>query len=163
MNKTIAILILGTAVSLSAQSVRFGVQGALSLPDNDLSDNADLGIQAGGHARFDLGRGHGVMARADLASYSQNNSTHVTNLAIAADYTYHFEQRQRGIYVLGGIAQQNYHTSFPGDSRNDSGLGFDLGAANCLMVVCLGKIDLYFDIFAPGIPSCICGVILGRT
>jgi hypothetical protein len=65
MKPILAILILGTALSLSAQDVRFGVQGALALPDNDLTDNADAGLQLGGHVRWDFGRGHGVMAPGD--------------------------------------------------------------------------------------------------
>lgn len=128
MNKALAILIMGTALSLSAQEVRFGVQGALSLPANDLTDNANTGLQGGGHVRWDFRQGHGLMARADLTLFGRNNGVDVSDLAIAADYTYHFERRQRGLYVLAGLADHNYHTSFQGDSRNDSGLGFDIGA-----------------------------------
>ena len=128
MKRAAAILIMGTALALSAQGVRFGVQGALSLPANDLADNADTGLQLGGHARWDFRNGHGLMARADATFFGQNDGVDVSSLAVAADYTYHFERRQRGLYVLAGLAQQNYRTSFHGDSQNDSGLGFDLGA-----------------------------------
>ncbi len=128
MNKTLTILILGSALALSAQEVRFGVQGALSLPTSDLSDNADAGVQVGAHARWDFTGGHGVMARTDLTFYGQNQGVNVNGLAFAADYTYHFERRQRGLYALAGLNEQNYHTSFQGYSRNDSGLGFDIGA-----------------------------------
>jgi hypothetical protein len=124
----LAILVMGTALSLSAQEVRFGVQGALSLPANDLADNADAGLQLGGHARWDFGRGHGVMARADATFFGQNDGVTVNDLAIAADYTYHFERRQRGLYVLAGLSEQNYRTSYQGYSQNNSGLGFDIGA-----------------------------------
>jgi len=130
VNISFKILILGSAISLTlaAQDARFGVQGALSLPANDLASNADTGLQLGGHARWAFNGGHGVMARADLTFYGQSNSISVNSIAVAADYTYHFEQSQRGPYLLAGLSQQNYHTSFPSYSRNDSGLGVDLGA-----------------------------------
>lgn len=128
MNKAVAILIMGTALTLSAQEVRFGVQGALSFPANDLTDNANTGLQGGGHVRWDFKQGHGLVARADLTLFGRNDGVDVSDLAVAADYTYHFERRQRGLYVLAGLSEHNYRTSFHGDSRNDGGLGLDLGA-----------------------------------
>ena len=128
MKTTLAILIVGTALSLSAQDVRFGVQGALAIPSGDLSDNADAGLQLGGHAKWDFTHGHGLMARIDTTFFGQNDGVNVTNLGVAADYTYHFERRQRGLYLLVGLSDQNYHTSFDGYSRNDNGLGLDFGA-----------------------------------
>ncbi|MDR3673234.1 MAG: outer membrane beta-barrel protein [Holophaga sp.] len=127
MKTTLAILILGTALSLSAQEARFGVQGALAIPTSDLSDNADAGLQVGGHAKWDFTHGHGIMARVDATFFGQNDGVDVTNLAVAADYTYHFERRQRGLYVLAGLSGQNYHSSYHGYSQNDNGLGLDLG------------------------------------
>ena len=128
MKKTFVILVLGSALSLSAQGFRYGVQGALSVPANDLADNGNAGLQAGAHAQWDFRGGHGLMARADLTFYTSNNGTSVNNLAVGADYTYHFERRQLGPYVLAGLSQQNYHTSFSDFSRNDAGLAIDLGA-----------------------------------
>jgi hypothetical protein len=128
VKKTIAILIMGSALALSAQEIRLGVQGALSLPGGDLSDNVDTGLQVGGHARWAFDGGHGIMARADATFYGQKYGVDVTDLAFGADYTYHFERRQRGLYVLGGLSEQNYRTSFQGYSQNNSGLGLDLGA-----------------------------------
>jgi len=128
VKKTIAILIMGTALALSAQEVRFGVQGALSLPAGDLSDNAGGGLQVGGHARWAFNGGHGIMARADATFFGQKYGVDVSDLAFGGDYTYHFERRQRGLYVLAGLSQQNYRTSFQGYSQSDSSLGLDLGA-----------------------------------
>jgi len=127
MKKIVTILIMGSALSLCAQDIRLGVQGAVSLPAGDLSDNAIMGLQLGGHAKLALSGGHGVMGRVDLTFYGQNSSTSVTDLAVAADYTYHVERRQQGLYVLAGLSQQDYHTAFPNYSRNDNGLGIDLG------------------------------------
>jgi hypothetical protein len=128
MKKTLMILAMGGALTLSAQDLRFGVQGALSLPTSDLSNSANAGLQLGGHANWDFRDGHGLTARADVTVYGQTNSISVNNIAAAVDYTYHFERTQRGPYVLAGLSQQNYHTGFPGFSRNDSALGIDLGA-----------------------------------
>jgi len=126
MNRTAAILVMGS-LALGAQTPRFGVQGALSLPANDLSDNADLGLQVGGHARWSFNQGQGVMVRADAASYSENDTVKVRGLALAADYLYHLERRNHGLYLLAGLASQYYHTSYDGHTDNDSGLGLDLG------------------------------------
>ena len=128
MKKTILFFALGGTLALSAQTPHFGVQGALSLPTNRLSDNGNTGLQLGGHAKWDFRGGHGLMGRADVAFYGQNHDIDVTNLAAAADYTYHLERGDQGAYLLGGVALQHYHTSFPGNSRNDGGLGLDLGA-----------------------------------
>jgi hypothetical protein len=128
MKHALAILFLGAAVSLSAQETRFGVQGALSLPNNHLSDNAYLGMELGGHAQWDFHGGHGLMARADATFYSSNNGASVTGLALGADYTYHVDQRPTGFYLLAGLAQESFHTSFNTFSRNDSNLGVDAGA-----------------------------------
>jgi len=127
MKKALTILIMGSALALSAQDIRLGVQGGISLPTGDLSSNATMGLQLGGHAKFDLRGGHGIMGRVDLTFYGQNSSISVNDLAVGADYTYHLERRQQGLYVLAGLSQQNYHTGFPSYSRNDNGLGIDLG------------------------------------
>ena len=127
MKKILTILIMGSALSLSAQDLRLGVQGGVSLPAGDLSNNATMGLQLGGHLKLALRGGHGVMGRVDLTFYGQNSGTSVTDLAVGADYTYHVERRQQGLYLLAGLSQQNYHTGFPNFSRNDNGLGIDLG------------------------------------
>jgi len=129
VNISFKILILGSAISLTlaAQDARFGVQGALSLPANDLASNADTGLQLGGHARWAFNGGHGVMARADLTFYGRNQGVNVTDAAIAGDYTYHFARRQEGPYLLGGLSLHSFRTSVPGYAQSDSGLGLDLG------------------------------------
>ena len=124
----LAMLMLGTALSLAAQDVQFGVQGGLTLPAADLSSNASLGLTGGGHARWYFREGHGVMARADLNLFSSNGGTNVTGLGVAGDYTYHLERRPAGLYFLAGLNQQSFHSSFTNHSRTDSSLGLDLGA-----------------------------------
>jgi len=128
VRKSALILTLGAALSLAAAEPHFGAQAALSFPFSTLSDNGYLGLQLGGHGRWYFGGGHGLMARADLAFYGSNKSTSVTGFDVAADYTYHLERRPEGAYLLAGLSQASYHTSFPNHSDNDSALGIDLGA-----------------------------------
>jgi len=125
---TVAILIIAGALPLPAAEPHFGVQGGLSVPVNDLSSNAYIGVQAGAHGRWDFEHGHGLMVRGDMTLYAQNGGTSVTDLAVAADYTYHLERRLNGLYLLAGLSQDSYHTSYSSYSRSDSGLGLDLGA-----------------------------------
>lgn len=126
MNRTAVILLMGS-LALAAQTPRFGVQAAISLPASDLSDNADLGLQAGGHVRWSFNHGQGIMARVDVASYGENDGVKVRGVALAADYLYHLERRDRGLYLLAGLASQHYHTAYDGYSDNDDALGLDLG------------------------------------
>lgn len=128
MRKSVMILTLGTALSLSAAEPRFGAQAALSFPVSNLSDDGNVGLQLGGHARWHFKQGHGLMARADVAFYGSNNDTSVNAWGVAADYTYHVEQRPQGLYLLAGLSHLNYHASYNNHTWNDGNLGFDLGA-----------------------------------
>jgi hypothetical protein len=128
IRKATTILMMGAALSLCAEDVRFGVQGGLTLPAADLSDNASIGIQAGGHAKWNIRDGHGLMPRADLNIFGQSNGTNVTGLSLACDYTYHVDRRPTGFYVLAGLNESTFHTSFRNRSSNDTSLGIDLGA-----------------------------------
>ena len=114
-------------VPLCAQDIRYGVQGALSAPSGDLGDGANLGLQLGVHVRWNFGQGHGFMARGDWTSYGDKNEVSTTSSALGADYTYHFSQTQRGLYVLAGLSLQEYYQDFPDFSVDNSGLGLDLG------------------------------------
>ena len=51
---------------MTAQEVRFGVQGGLAFPTGDLTDTASTGVQIGAHALWAFGRGHGLMARVEI-------------------------------------------------------------------------------------------------
>jgi len=112
---------------LAGQDVRFGFQGGLAVPAGDLSDSADLGLQAGVHAKWDLGSGHGLMARADLTSYSRKDGYGSASFAVGADYTFHFNRDQRGPYLLAGLSVQNYSREVPDGTEHDNGLGLDVG------------------------------------
>ena len=121
------MILVAAGATLAADPPRFGVQAALAQPMGDLSDTASLGLQAGGHVQWDFGRGHGLVARADLTSYGTNDGYSRTSLGLGAEYTFHPERRPHGFYVLGGLSLMDYHLSFADASRTDSGLGLSLG------------------------------------
>jgi hypothetical protein len=112
---------------LTAAEPRFGFQAALAQPMVDLPDTAAVGLQLGGHGQWDFGSGHGLQARADLTLYGPKDDYTQTSFGLAADYTFHPEQRPSRFYFLAGMSLLDYQLSLPGSSSSSSGLGFDLG------------------------------------
>lgn len=128
LHATLPLLLAALAgSSLGASDVRFGVQAALAIPQGDLSDGANLGLQVGGHGRWDFGSGHGLMGRADFTTYGTRHDFTATDLGFGADYTYHVDHNRRGLYFLGGVSFQNYDMKLSGHTESYSGLGIDLG------------------------------------
>jgi hypothetical protein len=121
------VLLCLTAGPLAAQVPQFGMQGALAFPGGDLADSADVGLQVGGHVRWDYGRGCGLMARVDLTAYGRKDGYNASSLGAGADFTYHFRQNRRGLYALAGLSLQNYSREVPYGSIHDNGLGVALG------------------------------------
>ena len=121
------LLCASAGMAPAVEDARFGIQGAVSVPWADLSDNANLGIQFGGHGRWDFGQGHGLKGRVDLAYYGQKFDISTSSLGLGADYTFHFDRHQRGLYWLGGVSIANYSRNTPSGKLNDNGLGVDLG------------------------------------
>jgi len=122
------MLVIASGAFLAGATPQWGVQGALAFPQGDLSDSAAVGLQGGGHARWDFGQGHGLMARGDLTLYSQRHGFSDDSLGAAADYTYHLDRNRRGLYLLGGLSLVDYHWSTrDGQSHSDTVLGPDLG------------------------------------
>jgi hypothetical protein len=115
------------ALSLSAAEPRFGLQGALALPQADLTDSANPGLQFGGHAKWDFGQGHGLLARADLTFFGRKDGTSASSLGGGADYTYHLDRNARGFYLLAGASVLNYHYRFGNNTRTGSALGPEVG------------------------------------
>lgn len=122
-----ALLTLATGASLFGEQPQWGVQGGLSVPSADLSDSANLGLTGGGNGKWNLGRGHAVIGRADLALYGRKNGNSDSSVAVAGDYTYHLSRNQQGLYFLGGVSVMDYSWSRQDNSRSDTALGLDLG------------------------------------
>ncbi|BDU72741.1 outer membrane beta-barrel protein [Mesoterricola silvestris] len=111
----------------SAAEPVFGVQGALAFPVNDLTDAANLGLQVGGHGRWDFGGGHGLMGRADITIFGSKDGVNTTSYGLGADYTWHPDRNRRGVYLLGGVSLVSYSLSGHGHSDSKTALGLDLG------------------------------------
>jgi len=123
-----ALIVIASGAFLLGATPEYGVQGALSFPTGDLSDSASVGLQGGGHAQWNFGSGHGIMARADLTLYGQHHGSSDTSVGFGGDYTYHLDQNRRGLYFLGGLSVLDYHwTDQYGYSHTDASLGPDLG------------------------------------
>ena len=121
-------LALVSGAFLSSAEPQWGVQGGLVFPSGDLSYSAGPGLDAGGHARWNFGEGHGLMARADLTVYGQSNGNSDSSIGVGADYTYHVNRAPRGLYLLGGLSVvATRWTPWHGQSRSDTNLGLDLG------------------------------------
>ncbi len=122
------LITLASGAILAGATPRWGVQAALAVPTGDLSDTSSTGLQVGGHAKWNFGAGHGIMARADLTLYGQRYGFSDRSLGAGADYTYHLDRNQRGFYVLGGLSVVDYHWStLDNRSHTDTALGPDLG------------------------------------
>jgi hypothetical protein len=123
-----ALFLAVSGTFLAATEPQWGVQGALSFPAGDLSDSAHVGVQGGGHARWNFGQGNGLMARADVTLYGSKYGSNDSSVGVAADYTYHLGRNQRGLYLLGGLSVLDYSWSRDDNpSRSDTSLGVDLG------------------------------------
>ncbi len=120
-------LFLAGGAFARAEDPAFGFQAALAFPANDLTNVANLGLQVGGHGRWDFGGGHGIMGRADLAFYGSKDGVSTSSYGLGADYTYHIDHNRRGVYFLAGLSFMGYSLSGGGDSASRSGIGIDLG------------------------------------
>jgi hypothetical protein len=121
-----ALLLAAASAAGAAEPPAFGLQAAVAFPANDLTDVANLGIQFGGHGRWDFGHGHGLMGRADLTFYGSKDGASTDSIGAGADYTYHFDHNRRGVYLLAGVTFMNYSVSYHG-THSHSGLGPDVG------------------------------------
>jgi hypothetical protein len=87
-----------------------------------------MGLQVGGHGKWDLGQGHGIMGRADVTFYGEKFGYSDKSWGAGADYTYHLDHNRHGFYVLGGLSVMDYHWStLDSQSHTDTALGPDVG------------------------------------
>jgi opacity protein-like surface antigen len=132
-----AIAVAG--VSLSAQDVRFGIQGQVNIPTGDLKKAVDskLGFGLGGHSTIDFSSGHVLRPRLDYNFYPEAKvsgiKNNVSNLSLGADYMYFIEGKpSEGFYVTGGLAavRWNQEVEVLGvkDKINTTKLGIAAGA-----------------------------------
>lgn len=120
--------LLLAAGPLSAQDVRFGLQGTLSLPTSDLGDKGlldnALGYGLGAHAVIGFSGGHAIVPRLDYTYYEKSSPTRkVQTLHLGADYNYYFSQKvNQGAYVGAGVGfgLAKFEVDRPGGSDDDT-------------------------------------------
>jgi len=110
---TLAILAV-TALSLKAESPRYGVQGLVNIPLGDLKTYLDnnLGIGIGVHGTFDLGNGHMLRPRLDYILYQQASMATVKQnasyLSLGGDYLYFITGKPEGYYLTAGLSAMRW-------------------------------------------------------
>lgn len=107
MKKTLSILAIGAFLPLCAQdSLRYGVQASTTTPVGVYHGAAAQGFGLGAFAKYDVGQGHGLIAKFDAKQhitkhYDDKSARHQYGLGV--DYTYHIDQQQDGVYALAGL------------------------------------------------------------
>jgi len=106
--------LVASALSLQAESPRYGVQGLVTLPLSDLKTYVDSkpGTGIGVHGTFDLGDGHmlrprldyGVFPEVTLAGIKRNASS----VSLGCDYLYFIAEKPEGFYFSLGAAAANW-------------------------------------------------------
>lgn len=110
---TLAVL-AAAALSLQAEPPRYGVQGLVNIPLNDLKDYVDSkpGPGIGVHGTFDLGDGHMLRPRLDYTTYPEAAFATVkqtaSNLSLGGDYLYFFAGKPEGLYLTAGLAAMRW-------------------------------------------------------
>lgn len=122
--------------ALTAQEVKFGLQGTAALPQGDLKTDLDnqVGLGLGAHALFTLQGPHAILGRLDYVRYDRsegNTDFTFSELRIGADYNYYFSGKvNEGLYITGGLgyASGKGEVSNPSGSYSDSEGAIYLGA-----------------------------------
>ena len=120
--------------TLSAQDVRFGVQGQVNVPLGDLKDFVDSkpGVGVGVHGIFDLGSGHNLRPRFDYNVYPKATvnalDNKADNLNLGVDYLYFLEgKNSEGLYFTGGASAVRWHFERNNFSESTTRLGLAAG------------------------------------
>ena len=104
MRKILAIVMIGSLLSVCAETPSFGIQGVVALHTRGKKGGHRTEIQGGAHARWSLGGGHGMLLQMNITQLEP---------ALGAYYVYHFEEQPVGYCNMIGITS--------------SGLGFGVG------------------------------------
>ncbi|WP_306591360.1 outer membrane beta-barrel protein [Geothrix sp. 21YS21S-4] len=130
-NIGLALCLTGAALAsapLTAQDIRWGLQGTLSFPTSDLGDKGlldnALGYGVGAHMLIAFPGGHAIVPRLDYAYFEKSSPTRrVQMLNVGADYNYFLSQQvNRGAYVGAGLGlgMAKFEMNPPGGSDNDT-------------------------------------------
>lgn len=120
--------LLLTTGALSAQDLRFGLQGTLAQPLSDLGDKGmlddSLGYGLGAHLVIGFAGGHAIVPRLDYTYFEKSGPTRkVQVLQVGADYNYFLSQQvDRGVYLGAGIGlgMAKFEMNLPTTRDNDT-------------------------------------------
>jgi len=130
--RSLALALTAATCHLAAADIQWGATAGLGFPAKDLKDAVDnaKGFTLGAQVFMDLGNGHGVRPRLDIARFRSPRITYlgvsdvftVDTLRLGADYLYHFTGETKGAYAFGGMGGV-YTRSTTTLSIGDLGLG----------------------------------------
>ena len=134
---TTLALLLATAASLQAESFRYGVQGLVNIPTNDLSNFVDSkpGPGIGLHCTFDMWDGHMLRPRLDYSAWPEVTLTNIkqnaSSLSLGGDYLFFFAGKPERLYVTVGASAIRWsleqQDTLSDTSRNTTKLGISAG------------------------------------
>ena len=107
---SILTILAATALSLQAETPRYGVQGLVNIPLGDLKTYVDSkpGPGIGVHGTFDLGDGHMLRPRLDFSVFPEASFATIkqtaTSLSLGGDYLYFLAGKPEGLYLTGGLS-----------------------------------------------------------
>lgn len=107
---SILAILAAAALSLQAEAPRFGVQGLVNVPLDDLKTYVDSkpGPGVGVHGTFDLGDGHVLRPRLDYCVYPEASFASVKQtasyLSLGGDYLYFIAGKPEGLYLTAGLS-----------------------------------------------------------
>lgn len=117
------LAILAAALSLQAETPRYGVQGLVNIPLGDLKEYVDSkpGPGFGIHGTFDLGDGHMLRPRLDYSLFPEASFATIkqtaTSLSLGGDYLYFIAGKPEGLYLTAGLAAVRWSLQ-----RKDAGI-----------------------------------------
>jgi opacity protein-like surface antigen len=150
MKKLLSVIAMGALLPLLAGDggLKFGVKVGNSTPSSEKMKLMfkKVAPQLGGFAAYDLGDGHGVIASVDINTYIKKDKKdggmdgvevvrRMTNTNLGAAYTYHFNQKNDGAYMIAGADVQR--VSFNGKTegatlcispKRNIAVGYTIGA-----------------------------------
>jgi hypothetical protein len=129
----LAALGLGIASIGACAELKFGLQGTLSLPLDDLKTLTDSGQGLGAGAFMDIRfvEGQALRPRVDFIQYPSRSgggeSRQWSCQTIGVDYLYFTQGRFQGPYLAAGLGSRNYEVKLDFNGRSSTGSNRKLG------------------------------------
>lgn len=136
--KSIGVLAIVAAPFAQGADLKFGLQGTLSVPLEDLKTATDSGLGLGAGVFMDIRflSNHVIRPRIDYIQYPSKSygdeSRKWSSRNIGFDYLYFTQPQFTGPYLAAGLSSRAYEVKIDSNGRSDSGtntnIGLNLGA-----------------------------------